>query len=78
MTPHVLDVRPFHERREEPFNEIMRAFDALEPGQPLLLINSFDPTPLIKVMKKRGYDSVSDSVGPEEWHILFTPCSDQT
>lgn len=69
----VLDVRPYHERGEEPFQAIMDVVYALKDAQQFLLINSFDPKPLVRVMDKRGYDAVSREVSPEEWHVLFSP-----
>lgn len=72
----VFDVRPFHERKEEPFDAIMEIVYGLEADQTLLLINSFDPKPLVRVMDKRGYDAESREVSPDEWHVSFTPrCS---
>ena len=70
--PAVLDVRPYHERGEEPFQAIMETVYGLEDGQEFLLINSFDPKPLIRVMHKRGFDATSCEVAPQEWHVLFT------
>lgn len=69
----VLDVRPYHDRGEEPFQAIMEVVYKLEDGQEFLLINSFDPKPLVRVMDKRGYDADSREVAPSEWHVLFTP-----
>ncbi len=69
----VLDVRPFHARKEEPFAAIMDVVYGLEEGQEFLLINSFDPKPLLRVMDKRGYDAESVEIRPDEWHVLFTP-----
>lgn len=66
-----LDVRPFHERGEEPFSAIMGAVEALAPDQEFLLVNSFEPVPLYRVMEKRGYAHQTTEVSPEEWHILF-------
>lgn len=68
-----LDVRPYHERGEEPFAAIMQAVDSLAPGQPFLLINSFEPVPLLRVLGKRGFESRCEEIGPDEWHVLFTP-----
>ena len=67
-----LDVRPFHERGEEPFQAIMDAVEALGHEDAFLLVNSFEPIPLFGVMKKMGYSYTADEVGPEEWRILFT------
>lgn len=71
--PLRLDVRPFHERGEEPFGAIMTAVDSLEPGQAFLLVNSFEPVPLLRVLGKRGFEARCEEVGPDEWHVLFTP-----
>lgn len=71
--PLCLDVRPFHERGEEPFDAIMEKVASLAPGQAFLLINSFDPKPLLRVMEKRGFDARSSEVSANEWHVLFTP-----
>jgi uncharacterized protein (DUF2249 family) len=67
-----LDVRPYHVRHEEPFDAIMSAVASLADGQDLILINSFEPTPLLAVMRKRGFASTCTEVGPDEWHVLFT------
>lgn len=69
----VLDVRPFHERGEEPFEAIMHAVASLSPGQSFLLVNSFEPKPLIRVLAKRGFECRCNEVTPGEWHALFTP-----
>ncbi len=67
-----LDVRPYHERGEEPFKAIMSAVDGLEDDDQFLLVNSFEPTPLYAVLKKRGFSHTTTDMGNDEWHILFT------
>ena len=69
----LLDVRPYQRRNEEPFDVIMGAVGALAPGQSLLLINTFEPTPLYRVMEKRGFTHTTTCVAPEEYRIVFTP-----
>lgn len=71
MSTLELDVRPFHERGEEPFSAIMSAVESLAPDQAFLLVNSFDPVPLYRVMEKRGFSHQTTEISPEEWHILF-------
>ena len=68
----VLDVRPFHERGEEPFAAIMAAVEALPPESSLLLINSFEPTPLFRVMERLGFTANCRAVASDEYHVLFT------
>ncbi len=66
-----LDVRPFHERGEEPFNAIMSAVESLQPDQDFLLVNSFEPIPLYRVMDKRGFSHQTSEISADEWHIIF-------
>jgi TusA-related sulfurtransferase len=53
-----LDVRPTLDRGGDPFNEIMRELMLLEDGYTLEVINSFEPTPLIKIANDKGYESM--------------------
>ncbi len=71
--PVLLDVRPYQRRHEEPYDAIMAAVDGLAPGQSLLLVNTFEPTPLFRVMEKRGFSHACKCVAPEEYHIVFSP-----
>jgi len=67
-----LDVRPYHERGEEPFEAIMAAVDALKERDQFLLVNSFEPKPLYAVLRKRGFSYTAAKVGENEWRVLFT------
>ena len=70
--PVVLDVRPYHERGEEPYGAIMRAADELPEGRPLLLINSFEPVPLFRAMERKGFATQSCTrVAPDEVRVIF-------
>ncbi|TAM87240.1 DUF2249 domain-containing protein [bacterium] len=75
VEPKVLDVRPYHERGEEPYQAIMDAVDSLEPGQAFLLINTFEPTPLYRVMDRKGFGHECTRVTDGEFHIRFAPKS---
>ncbi|TAM60306.1 DUF2249 domain-containing protein [bacterium] len=75
VEPKVLDVRPYHERGEEPYQAIMDAVDSLAAGQSLLLINTFEPTPLYRVMDRKGFDHECTRVTDGEFHIRFAPRS---
>ena len=66
-----LDVRPYHERGEEPFNAIMQAVESLDERGELLLVNSFEPRPLYRVMEHRGFTYHASEVADGEWHVLF-------
>jgi CRP-like cAMP-binding protein len=52
-----LDVRPLLARGEEPFPAIRRRVDALKPGEGLILIAPFLPSPLIERLGGEGFQS---------------------
>lgn len=52
-----LDVRPVIESGKDPLTPIMETVKTIQPGKAVKVINSFEPTPLIKVLKKKGFDS---------------------
>ena len=66
-----LDVRPYHERGEEPFDAIMSAVEGLKDRDQFLLINSFEPKPLYAVMRKRGFSQTAVKIGENEWRVLI-------
>lgn len=55
-----LDVRGDLQSGKDPFKKIMDAVLKLQNGERLLLINSFEPIPLIKILQKKGYEVVVD------------------
>ena len=56
-----LDVRPTLDRGGDPFNEIMRELMLLQDGYTLEVINSFEPTPLIKIAQSKGFGSMVET-----------------
>jgi uncharacterized protein (DUF2249 family) len=58
----VLDVRPVLAGGKDPLNLILQTVKALQPGQVLKIVNTFEPTPLMGVLKKQGFDSYADVI----------------
>lgn len=58
-----LDVRPTLARGEDPFSEIMGNLAKLHSGYALEVINTFEPTPLIKIANSKGYASMVETKG---------------
>ncbi len=58
-----LDVRPTLDRGGDPFSEIMGELMLLREGYVLKVINSFEPTPLIKIARNKGFDSLVEAKG---------------
>lgn len=69
--PIILDVCPDIEARQEPFDKIMAAVEALEPNQELIIINSFEPRPLYSVLGKRGFEHRTEQREDGSWHVTF-------
>jgi uncharacterized protein (DUF2249 family) len=55
-----LDVRPILERGDMPLPVVLEAAAALGPGEGLLVITPFLPSPLIKVLQGEGFQSRMD------------------
>lgn len=75
LPPYELDVRPILKNGGEPFQAIIQAVQALQPGQPLRLLATFRPVPLFQVMAGRGFDHIDREIDGGDWEVLFMPKS---
>ncbi|SFG46293.1 DUF2249 domain-containing protein [Pontibacter chinhatensis] len=55
----------------DPFRKIMAAVDKVEENSALLLINTFEPTPLMAILKKKGYSYFTEEKSPDLVHTYF-------
>jgi len=55
-----LDVRPMLAEGNDPLKLIQQKIKELKLKQALLIINSFEPTPLVKLLEKQGFHSFVD------------------
>ena len=51
-----LDVRPILESGVDPFNAIMDELKKMDNNHTLLIINTFEPVPLLNILKDKGYN----------------------
>jgi len=72
-----VDVREDIRQGREPFEKIMAAVDRLEPGETLLLINSFEPRPLYRVMVRNGFTHRAEQTADGDWNIYFRRDADR-
>jgi uncharacterized protein (DUF2249 family) len=56
----ILDVCEDIATGNDPFLKIMNAVEEIEENNALLIINTFEPTPLIAIQKKKGYSFWTD------------------
>lgn len=73
ISPKVLDVRPILRSGGEPFQAIMQSVQDLQSGQALMLLSTFRPQPLFRVMEGRGFDHEAREIDGGDWEVLFTP-----
>ncbi len=66
-----LDVREDIRQGREPFEKIMAAVAQLGPGDTLLLINSFEPLPLYRVMAQNGFAHWTERTADGDWKVYF-------
>ena len=66
----LLDVRPMLERGEGPFGKIMETVASLD-GRSLMLVASFEPTPLMGVLSSQGFTYEVEKVSDAEWRVRF-------
>jgi len=52
----ILDVRPILDGGVDPFKEIMKTLEGMNDEQQLLIINTFEPIPLLNILKDKGYN----------------------
>nr|WP_281378772.1 DUF2249 domain-containing protein [Paenibacillus phyllosphaerae] len=66
-----MDVRPYLRKKIEPFQLIMNAVNGLEKDQLFVLHATFKPTPLLGLLKVKGYMNRVQSVSPDHWMVAF-------
>lgn len=66
-----LDVRPIIAEGKDPLGQIMKAAKSIPANGALKVINSFEPTPLIAVLEKQGYEYYVDFVEKDDVQTWF-------
>ncbi|HSM07221.1 MAG TPA: DUF2249 domain-containing protein [Longimicrobiales bacterium] len=66
-----LDVRDDLRNGREPFGRILRAREALAPGQVLRLRAIFEPRPLYRVMAEAGFAHWTERLADDDWRVWF-------
>ena len=66
-----LDVRPVIEAGKDPLHIIVQKVKGMEAGSVLKIINSFEPTPLMHLLGKQGFESYAEVVSDELVNTFF-------
>ena len=68
-----LDVRPYLRKKLEPFKLIMETVKSLGPEDTFVLHATFKPTPLLGVMKTKGFAYKTENLAKDHWVVTFVP-----
>jgi len=71
-----LDVRPILEGGIDPFEVIMAKLKSMDKKHTLKIINTFEPIPLLNILKKKGYQYHTERPGPGEVHTYLEKTDD--
>jgi uncharacterized protein (DUF2249 family) len=66
-----LDVRPVLASGEDPLNLIMSNLKTVQPGGVLKVVNTFEPTPLILLLEKKGFKTYVEVIGADHINTYF-------
>jgi len=73
-----LDVRPHLSKKLEPFQLIMDTVKGLHPQDVFVLHAPFKPTPLLGILKMKGYSSTAERIGTDHWVTTFVHKKNKT
>jgi hypothetical protein len=65
------DVRDLIRRGIEPFPEIRKRVDVLKPGEGLIVIAPFLPSPLVEKLQSEGFSSKVERGQGADWMVYF-------
>lgn len=68
----VLDVRPHLREKNDPFKVIMDAVNSLGNRDVLELHATIKPTPLLGIMKLKGFSNEVEKLSDDHWVVTFT------
>jgi len=71
-----LDVRPILESGVDPFQVIMDTLKNMDDDETLRIINTFEPVPLLNILKKKGYEYRSERPGDGVVHTFIKKTAD--
>ncbi|MCO6460478.1 MAG: DUF2249 domain-containing protein [Saprospiraceae bacterium] len=72
------DVRGILASGQDPLKAIQQKVKELKPGHALVIINNFEPVPLIKLLEKQGFLSYVKHVDPERIETYFFKTSPES
>ena len=72
------DVRPIINANEDPLSLILKKIKGIRHGEALKIINTFEPAPLISLLKKQRFESYVDVINDQLVETYFYKIDDTT
>jgi uncharacterized protein (DUF2249 family) len=72
-----LDVREDLAKKEDPFHKIMGVVGDLKQGDVFVLHAPFKPTPLLNVLKGKGFEHEIEELESKHFKVTFTKSGDR-
>ncbi|QOR75535.1 MAG: DUF2249 domain-containing protein [Thermoflavifilum sp.] len=73
-----MDVRQSLQQGKDPLQDILKAYENIQPGAILCIINSFEPVPLIQLLGKKGARSYTLEKASDLFYTYFQkPTTDE-
>ena len=66
-----LDVRPILSNGQDPLNKILNTINNANKNSIIKIINSFEPSPLIELLKKQGFEYYIEKISNEQINTYF-------
>ncbi len=66
-----LDVRPILNSGQDPLNQILNTINDANKFDIIKIINSFEPSPLIEVLKKQGFEHYVERISDDQVNTYF-------
>jgi uncharacterized protein (DUF2249 family) len=71
----IFDARPYLENNLDPLKEIIPLANKVKEGEALIILNNFEPLPLINLLGKRNLDSFVLKISDNLYETWFFPVS---
>ncbi|MBU9713241.1 DUF2249 domain-containing protein [Evansella tamaricis] len=68
----ILDVREDLSNKRDPFKKIMGTVKTLKKEEKLILHSTIKPTPLLTIMKAKGYENEVEKIDTNHYNTTFT------
>lgn len=65
------DVREILNEGNDPLKAIQQKVKSIAPGHVLVIVNSFEPVPLIKLLSKQGFETYVHTIDPDQVETYF-------